>query len=80
MPTGDLKHRAKRWNERIKLIATLFNSVAIVTVAAAFVNPIANKHYDVLAEGGWIPLVGAARSHGSGQLAFTVFRAEERPP
>ena len=77
MPNGDSKHRAKRWNERIEPIATFFNSVAIITIAAAFVNPIANRHYDVLADGGWILLVGAACSHGVAQLALTALRAEE---
>lgn len=52
MPTGDLKHRAKQWNEGIKLAATLFNALAIVTLGAAFINPVANKHYDVLSDGG----------------------------
>ncbi|WP_375465085.1 hypothetical protein [uncultured Methylobacterium sp.] len=77
MPTGDLKHRAKRWTERIKLIATLFNSVSIVTVAAAFINPIANRHYNVPANGGWLLLVGAECLHGIGQVALTFLRAEE---
>lgn len=81
MPTGDLKHRAKRWNERVKLVATPFSSVAIVTLAAALIDPIASKHDDVLADGGWILLFGAASSHAAsshnvGQIVLTFFRAE----
>lgn len=77
MPHGDAKHIAKRWNERIKLAATFFNASAIVTVAAAVINPIANKHYDVLSDGGWILLLVAAALHGLGQLALSLFRAED---
>lgn len=77
MPTGDLKHRAKRWNEGIKLAATLLNSVAIITLGAAFINPIANRHYDVLSDGGWILLLGAIASHILGQLLLRLLRAEE---
>lgn len=77
MPHLDYKHRAKRWNERIKLVATAFNSIAIVTVAAAFITPIANKHYDVLSDGGWILLLGALVSHMVGQIALVAVRAEE---
>ncbi|MBY0256380.1 hypothetical protein [Methylobacterium sp.] len=80
MPTGDLKHRAKRWNERVKLVATPFTSVAIVTLAAALINPIAGKHDDVLADGGWILLFGAASSRIVGQIVLTFFRAEECAP
>ncbi|GJD73057.1 hypothetical protein [Methylobacterium goesingense] len=60
----------------MKLVATLFNSVAIVTLAAALINPIASKHDDVLADGGGILLLGAASSHIVGQIVLTFFRAE----
>ena len=77
MPRGDAKHIAKRWNERVKLVATFFNALAIVTVAAAVINPIANKHYDALSDGGWILLLVAASLHALGQYALSHFRAEE---
>ena len=77
MPPGDLKHRAKRRNERVKLLATFFNSIGIVTLAAAFINPIATRHYDVLESGGWILLLVAVSAHIMGQMAFVGFMAEE---
>lgn len=77
MPTGDQKHRAKRLNEGLKLAATLFNAVAVVTVAAAFVNPIANKRYDVLADGGWALLAGTIGAHVTGQVILRLLKAED---
>ena len=77
MPTGDQRHRARRLNEGLKLAATLFNADAVVTVAAAFINPIANKHYDVLADGGWTLLVGTIGAHVTGQVILRFLKAED---
>jgi hypothetical protein len=77
MAENDPKHRAKRWNERMKLIATFFNSSAIITVAGVVINPLANRHYDALADGGWILLLVAFGLHLVGQFALGFLRAEE---
>lgn len=61
----------------MKLIATFFNSTAIITVAAVVINPIANRHYDVLSDGGWILLLVAFGLHRVGQFALSFLRAEE---
>ena len=77
MPAGDPKHRAKRFNEGVKLVATLFNSLAIITVGTAFVSPIAQRRYDVLADGGWTLLLAAVVLHLISHLALRFLRAEE---
>jgi len=70
LPHNDAKHRAKRWNERVKLVATLFNSLAIVTLAAAVINPVASRRYDVVADGGWVLLFAACLAHILAQYAL----------
>lgn len=77
MPDGDRKHRAKRFNEGAKLVATLFNSLAIVTLGTAFVGPIAQRHYDVLADGGWILLLVALGLHLLAHTAIRLIRSED---
>ncbi|MFE1601455.1 hypothetical protein [Methylobacterium sp. ID0610] len=49
MPKGDQKHRAKRFNEGAKLLASLFNSMAIAVFGAAFVIPITQGRHGVFA-------------------------------
>lgn len=44
---AEREHRSKRSNEGLKLAATLLNSSAI-----AAINPIAQRHLDLLADGG----------------------------
>lgn len=77
MPHGDAKHLAKRWNERVKLVATLFNALAIVSLATAVINPIASRHYDVVSDGGWILLLAAASLHLAAHGAFQFLQAED---
>ncbi|WP_407528126.1 hypothetical protein [Methylobacterium oryzisoli] len=77
VPTGDLKHRAKRFNEGVKLFAALLNALSIGVFGAAFVVPVARRRYDVFAEGGWLLLLGGVCLHGIGQIVLRFFRAEE---
>ncbi|WP_457106624.1 hypothetical protein [Methylobacterium sp. P5_C11] len=46
------KHRAKRFDEGLKLVAILLNASAIATIGIAVINPLAQRHLDLLAEGG----------------------------
>ncbi|MEL6061999.1 MULTISPECIES: hypothetical protein [unclassified Methylobacterium] len=42
LSAGERKHRAKRFNEGLKLAANLFNSSAIATIGIAVINPSRN--------------------------------------
>ncbi|MGE7416356.1 hypothetical protein [Methylobacterium tarhaniae] len=77
MPKGDPKHRAKRFNEGAKLLASLFNSLAIAVFGAAFVIPITQGRYDVFAHGGGLFLVAGVCFHLAGQAALRFLRAED---
>jgi hypothetical protein len=77
MPKGDQKHRAKRFNEGAKLLASLFNSLAIAVFGAAFVIPITQGRYDVLAHGGGLLLVAGVSLHLAGQAALRFLQAED---
>ena len=77
MPAGDPKHRAKRFNEGAKLVATLFNSLAIITIGTAFIGPIVQGRFDVLSSGGWVLLLVALSLHLIAHLAVRLIRAEE---
>ncbi|GJD95825.1 hypothetical protein [Methylobacterium iners] len=77
MPAGDPKHRAKRFNEGVKLTATLFNSLSIATVGAVFIVPIAQRQFDVLRDGGGSLLLVAVALHLVGQAIIQFTRAED---
>ncbi|KQP52677.1 MULTISPECIES: hypothetical protein [unclassified Methylobacterium] len=77
MPTEDAKHRAKRFNEGVKLLATLFNSLSIATFGAAFVVPFAQRHLDVFRDGGWVLLSAATSRHLVGQITLRFVRSED---
>ena len=77
MPAGDPKHRAKRFNEGAKLVATLFNSLAIITLGTAFIGPIVQGRFDVLPKGGWVLLLVALSLRFIAPLAVRLIRAEE---
>ncbi|SFV11561.1 hypothetical protein SAMN02799631_05298 [Methylobacterium sp. 174MFSha1.1] len=77
MPKGDHKHRAKRFNEGAKLLASLFNSLAIAVFGAAFVIPITQGRYDVFANGGGLLLIAGVSFHLAGQAALRFLRAED---
>lgn len=77
MPKGDQKHRAKRFNEGAKLLASLFNSLAIAVLGAAFVIPITQGRYDVFASGGGLLLVAGLCFHLAGQAALRFLMAED---
>ena len=56
---NEWKHRATCFNEGLKLAATLFNSSAIATIGIAVINPLAQRHLDLLSDGGWTLLIAA---------------------
>ncbi|AWN54737.1 hypothetical protein [Methylobacterium sp. 17Sr1-1] len=78
MPKGDQKHRAERFNEGAKLLASVFNSLAIAVVGAAFVIPITQGRYDGFAHGGGLLPVAGVSFHLAGQAALRYLRAEDR--
>ena len=52
LSASERKHRSKRFDEGLKLAATLFNSSAIATIGIAVINPLAQRHLDLLSDGG----------------------------
>ena len=74
---SERKFRAKRYNEGLKLAATLFNSLSIVTFGTAFVGPITQGHYDILTHGGWAMLTLALCLHSAAQAIVRLLRPEE---
>ncbi|SDN78807.1 hypothetical protein SAMN05216360_11195 [Methylobacterium phyllostachyos] len=77
LSAGERKHRAKRFNEGLKLAATLLNSSAIATIGIAVINPLAQRHFDLLADGGWTLLLAAIVLHLMGQLLIRFLRPED---
>ena len=77
LSAGERKHRAKRFNEGLKLAATLLNSSAIATIGIAVINPIAQRHLDLLADGGWTLLIAAVVLHVMAQIIIRFLRQED---
>ena len=77
LTSGERKFRAKRYNEGLKLAATLFNSLSIVTFGTAFVGPITQGHFEVLSGGGWALLLPALCLHFVAQAVLRLHRPEE---
>lgn len=75
--TVDRKLRAKRFNEGLKLGATLRNSSAILTFAAVLINPLAQRRYEVLADGGSALILAATVLHLISQFVVRFLRSEE---
>lgn len=73
MPAGDPKHRAGRFDEGLKLAATLANSLSIAT----FVIPIAHRDLDVLSDGGWTLLAAGGALRLLAQAVLPFMRAED---
>ncbi|MCJ2092856.1 hypothetical protein MKK67_10130 [Methylobacterium sp. J-072] len=77
LSAAERKHRAKRFNEGLKLAATLLNSSAIATIGIAVINPIAQRHLDLLADGGWTLLIAAVVLHVMAQIIIRFLRQED---
>ena len=77
LSAGERKHRAKLFNEGLKLAATLLNSSVIATIGIAAINPLAQHHFDLLADGGWTLLLAAIVLHLMGQLLIRFLRPED---
>lgn len=52
LSAGERKHRAKRFNEGVKLAATFFDATAILTLGTAFITPLVQHPADVLTNNG----------------------------
>ena len=74
---SERKFRAKRYNEGLKLAATLFNSLSIVIFGTAFVGPITQGHFEVLSGSGWALLLPALSLHLVAQAVMRLLRPEE---
>jgi hypothetical protein len=74
---GNRKFLAKRFNEHVKLLATLFNALSIATFGAAFVVPLAQGQYGVLSGGHWILIFAALALHLAGHAALRFMRSED---
>lgn len=78
MKPEDISRRraAKRFNERLKLLATFFNNTGIATLVGGLVLPLLNgaipTRYQIAAI-----LTVAAVSHISAQLLLSFFRSED---
>lgn len=78
LSASEWTHRAKRFNEGVKLTATVFNGTAILTLGTAFITPLVQHPTDVLTNSGWAFLLAALLLHLIGQIALRLFlRAEE---
>ncbi|MCJ2118120.1 hypothetical protein MKK65_16350 [Methylobacterium sp. J-001] len=78
MSAAERKHRAKRFNEGVKLVATFFNATAILTLGTAFISPLVQHPADVFTNNGWAFLLASVILHVIGQIAIRLFlRAEE---
>lgn len=78
LSAAERKHRAKRFNEGVKLTATFFNATAILTLGTAFITPLVQHPTDLLTHNGWAFLLAAFLLHVIGQIALRLFlRAEE---
>jgi len=71
------KPRAKRFNEGLKVAAPLLNSLAIATIGIAVINPLAQRRFDPLADGGWTLLLAALVLQLMGQLLIRFLRPED---
>jgi hypothetical protein len=68
------KFRAKRYDEGLKLGATFFNPLSIVTIGTAFVGPITQGH------GGWASLAPAVILRFVAQARVRLLRQRLHKP
>lgn len=72
-PAQDRKLRAKRQNERIKLLASFLNTLSLAFLGAAFVVPGVTSIDNVR----WIWFPVALALHVLGHLTFSFLKSEE---
>jgi hypothetical protein len=75
--TRNRKLIAKRFNEHVKLLATLFNALSIATFGAAFVVPLTQGQAGSIKDGHWILLLVALALHMAGHIAIRFMRSED---
>lgn len=74
--TDSKRLAARRFNERVKLIATFFNALAFGTIGAGAIIPAARTLSDL----GWATaawFVSGLVLHGIGSFAYTLLRDED---
>ncbi len=59
LSASEWTHRAKRFNEGVKLTAKVFNATAILTLGTAFITPLVQHPMGVLTSSGWPFLLAA---------------------
>ena len=77
LSAAERTHRAKRFDEALKLAATLLTSSAIATIGLAVINPLAQRHRDLFSDGGWTVPIAAVVHHPMGQIVIGILRPEE---
>lgn len=73
--TRKRKHASKRFNERVKLLATLLNNSGVATLAGVVILPLANGNISPTLTLLWIPAVIAL--HLLAQIVLTLLRSED---
>jgi len=72
-PAAERRLRAKRQNERVKLLASFLNTLSLAFVGAALVIPGVASTDDVR----WVWLPAALRLHLAAHLTFRYLKSEE---
>lgn len=77
LTASERKHRARIYNEGLRLVATLYNSLSMVTFGTAFVAPIAQGNLAIPGSGGWLLLLAALSLHAVAHVAIRQLRPED---
>lgn len=76
-PDQERRLAAKRNNERVKLIATSLNAIALAILGAAFLVPALANPAVLLSAGPWILVSVALTLHLSAHAVLRFLRSEE---
>lgn len=76
-PDRERRLAAKRNNERVKLIATSLNAIALAVFGAAFVVPAIANPAVLLSAGPWILMSAALALHLGAHAVLRFLRSEE---
>ncbi|MHC2107782.1 hypothetical protein [Methylobacterium sp.] len=52
LSAAERKHRAKRFDEGVKLVATVFDATALLTLGTTFISPLVQHPADVFVNSG----------------------------
>ena len=76
-PDQERRLAAKRKDERVKLIATSLNAVALAVFGAAFLVPAVANPAVLLSSGPWILMLTALALHFGAHAVLQFLRSEE---